>query len=280
MITMLHSSLVAAGIGLLSGTHTAIWGMYKDAVHEGFAISRFARSIIVGCLCAVVVQWVLVLPVNDSGALVVLFGLAYAAERGIVEVWKTFVRDEDQSKYFIPMQFSIRGRPVRDRRARIAAGATYVAVVASSLVVIARLDTTAGTTLSRVALVGLVPGLIVAIGGCWKDAPMEGFDPLKFMRSPALTVLFALLLSLLTDSYLLVAVATIGFERATAETYKTFFLPGKPRGKFSGKPVTYPEMYRRRRYFVPVYLAIWLMVAVSAVLALHDRVSRGAGAGS
>ena len=54
---------------------------------------------------------------------VVLFGLAYALERGVVEVWKTFVREEDQSKYFIAMQFSIRGVPVASRGARLTAGA-------------------------------------------------------------------------------------------------------------------------------------------------------------
>src|SRR6476620_1557344 len=107
--------IIAAFVGALSGAHTAIWGMYKDAVHEGFAATRFARSIVIGTLCAVVIELVLQLPMSAPGSIVLLFGLAYAAERGIVEVWKTFVRDEDQSKYFIPMQFSIRGEPVRSR---------------------------------------------------------------------------------------------------------------------------------------------------------------------
>ncbi len=30
--------LTAAFIGLLSGLHTACWGMYKDAPHEGFKL--------------------------------------------------------------------------------------------------------------------------------------------------------------------------------------------------------------------------------------------------
>ena len=106
------------------------------------------------------------------------------------------------------------------------------------------------------------------MGGGWKDAPMEGFDVLKFFRSPIMTVLYTLILSRLTDSYLLMAVAAIGYERATAETYKTFFFPSKPRGKFSGKPILYPHMLERRRTFVPAYMAISVAAVVSMLAAL------------
>lgn len=260
--------IISAGVGMLSGAHAAIWGMYKDAVHEGFAASRFARSIIIGTLCAIAIELVLKLPMSVPGSILLLFGLAYAAERGVVEVWKTFIRNEDQSKYFIPMQFSIRGEPVRSRGLRLVAGLAYVAVVGACLAAIARLDRAGPASITSVALVGLVTGLIIAVGGGWKDAPKEGFDPIKFMRSPAMTVAYALLLSRVVDSRLLIAVASIGFERATAETYKTFFFPSKPRGKFTGKPITNPEMFARRRYFVPVYVAIWCVVVVSGIASM------------
>ena len=53
MITVSLESLLMAGIvGLLSGMHTAIWGMYKDAIHEGFTVARFVRSMIVGMVVA------------------------------------------------------------------------------------------------------------------------------------------------------------------------------------------------------------------------------------
>jgi hypothetical protein len=267
----LGSLAIAAVIGLLSGTHAAIWGMYKDAIHEGFAAGRFARSVVVGAAVAVAIQAALKLALPDAAAIAVLFGLAYAAERGVVEVWKTFVREEDQAKYFIPMQFSVRGVPVASRGARLAAGAAYVIVVALCLVSIGRLDNghAVPLTASRVALVALVMGSIIAFGGAWKDGPKEGFDSLKFFRSPLMTVLFALLLSQLTGSYLQATVAALGYERAAAETYKTFFFPSKPRGKFAGKPVLYPEMLARRRRFVPVYVAIWAAVLTSGMLALR-----------
>jgi hypothetical protein len=106
-------------------------------------------------------------------------------------------------------------------------------------------------------LVGLTVGAIIAFGGAWKDAPAEGFDipqvlpqsvPNGGVRAPACQ---------LTNSYLQLAVAAIGYERAVAETYKTFFFPSKPRGKFAGKPVLFPAMLTRRQYFVPAYAAIW-----------------------
>ena len=267
-----QSLAIAAGVGLLSGMHAAIWGMYKDAIHEGFTASRFARSVVLGAALGVLMYAALRLPLPSAAGMAVLFGLAYAAERGIVEVWKTFVRDESQTKYFIPMQFSVGGVPVASRAARLAAGAEYVILVAGCLLLIAQLDLESAhrPVAGRVALVALGVGSIIAFGGAWKDAPKEGFDLLKFFRSPFMTVVFALLLSRLTDSYLYATVAAIGYERAAAETYKTFFFPSRPRGKFAGKPILYPQMLERRRYFVPAYVAICAAVLAVGVVALTD----------
>ena len=273
-----QSLALAGAVGVLSGIDTAIWGMYKDASHEGFTAARFARSVVVGAAAAVAIQAVLQLALPSAAAIIVLFGLAYATERGIVEVWKTFVRVEDQSKYFIPMQFSIRGVPVASRAARLGAGAVYVVVVALCLFAVSRLDRTAvhRPSLALLALLGLGAGGIIAVGGAWKDAPKEGFQLLKFFRSPCMTVSFAVLLGLLTSSYLEATVAAIGYERATVEMYKTFFFPSRPRGKFAGKPVLYPEMLVRRRQFVPVYFAIKTALLVLVAVALADITPRDA----
>lgn len=258
MIIQSWSTLpLATLVGMMAGTHASIWGMYKDSIHEGFRAVTFSRSVVIAAAAATLLHWWLQLDLTRASGAAVLFGLAYAVERGIVETWKTFLRDEDQSKYFIPMQFSIRGEPVRDARLRLAAGIAYVGIVAACLTLIAALGRSVGpVNMPRAALVGLVVGAIIAAGGGWKDAPKEGFDLLKFFRSPVMTVLFAVALSRFTSSYLLIAAAAIGFERAAAETYKTFFFPSKPRGKFAGKPVLHPEMFDRRRRFVPVYAAI------------------------
>ena len=267
-----HSVGIAAIAGVLAGIHAAIWGMYKDALYEGFATDRFLRSVILGALSGVGVQALLRLPLPDLGSFVVLFGLAYATERGIVEVWKTFLRDEDQSKYTIPTRLTLRGVPVRSRLARFLAGVGYVAVIALCLLVVWRLEPggSALDSAARIAVVGFAAGAIIAVGGAWRDAPMEGFDSIKFLRSPMIALTVAFALSLFTDSYFQIAVATIGYERAVAETYKTFCLPSHTCGKFAGKPVRFPDVLRRRRQFVPVFAAIWVLVASAAVLALGD----------
>ena len=250
--------ILAMFIGTLSGTHAAIWGMYKDAIHEGFEWPRFLRSVLVGAACGAGLQMALRLPLPAPSAAFVLFGLSYGTERAIVEVWKTFFRDEDQSKYFIPMQFSIRGEPVRNWRVRTVAGVAYTVLMLSGLLAISVLET--DNRHLTTAFVGLATGLVVAIGGGWKDAPKEGFDLLKFFRSPIMTVLYALALSTFASNFAVIAIGAVGLERATAETYKTFFFPSKPRGKFSGKPIVHPEMLRRRLRFVPAYVAISVSV--------------------
>jgi hypothetical protein len=275
-VLTLQSLLVAAVAGALAGTHAAIWGMYKDSIYEGFETGTFVRSIIVGTVAAISLQIFLRLELPKPAALVVLFGLAYAAERGIVEVWKTFLRDQDQSKFFIPMAFSVRGVPVASRGARVAAGIGYVTVVGAFLGALAQLDRGAPgpPTLPKSAFAGMVVGLIIAIGGAWKDAPKERFQATKFFRSPAVTVAFALALSFLTNSHLHVAVAAIGYERAAVETYKTFLARDAPPGKFAGKPELYPEMRMRRRRAIPVFigiLVVLILTAVSAARGVSER---------
>ena len=48
--------LIAGLVGTASGADASIWGMYKDAPHEGFAWPRFLRSILIGAAAAVALQ--------------------------------------------------------------------------------------------------------------------------------------------------------------------------------------------------------------------------------
>lgn len=258
--------VAAAVVGLFAGTHAAIWGMYKDSLHEGFASGRFLRSVVAGAAAAVTIHAVVHLALPSLGAIALLFGLSYSLERTAIELWKTFLRREDQSKYFIPMQFSIRGVPVQHPALRVVGALTCMLVIWGTLVLARAIGALFAAGMARGALVGLVAGCVVAAGGCWKDASTEGFDLVKFFRSPAIAVIYAANLSLLTSDPALIAAAAIGFERATVETYKKFFFPLKPPGKFAGKPVTHPQMLVVRRYFVPVYVTI--SAAAAGVLAL------------
>jgi hypothetical protein len=265
------STLLAAVVGLLAGIHAATWGMFKDAPHEGFSRRKYARSPLLGLALGVLLHPLTGLEPRRPADLVVLFGVVYVIERALAEIYKTFLREEDQAKYFIPMQFHVLGRVVRHRGLRWLVGALYTAGLVGMVVGVAWLERTApgGHALATVLLVGSVGGWISAFGGAWKDAPSEGFQTLKFFRSPALAALFAAGLSTLTPNLLLITLAATGFTVATTETYKTFFFPSKPRGKFAGMPVRYPDTLRLRQRFVPVYVAIWAAVVAAVIGAAY-----------
>jgi hypothetical protein len=259
-------TLLSGLVGLLAGAHAATWGMYKDAPHEGFSWGKYARSPILGAAIGATIATLTDFYPRDAGSAVVLFGVIYAVERALAEIYKTFLRNEDQSKYFIPMQFHVLGRVVQSRGARLIVGALYTTILIALVGLVAQLDQAgAGRSAAFVILVGGSGGWISAFGGAWKDAPSEGFQTLKFFRSPILAALFAWALAGLTDSLLLVTLAATGYTVASTETYKTFFFPSRPRGKFAGKPVRYPEMLLLRRRFVLPYAAIWAGVVLAAV---------------
>ncbi len=262
--------LAAAGVGLAVGLHTATWGMFKDAPHEGFTWSTYLRSPVMAVLIAVALSvWAGLTPTNAAGV-VVLFGVTYGLERGLLELYKTFLREQDQSKYTIPMQFSVGGEVVESRALRLGAGALYLAGVLAVLAGVWWLDRSGpemGTVLVAL-VVGSAGGWISAFGGAWKDAPVEGFHVLKFFRSPLIAFLWGLLMATLTGSYVAVFLGSIGYTVATTETYKTFFFPHEDRGKFQGKEPKHPELLKTRFRFVPVYVAVWLGIIGAVALAL------------
>ena len=265
----MNDLLLGAVVGALAGTHIATWGMYKDAPHEGFTWLRYGRGILLGTLIGAAVAAVIGIDLTQVAALVVFFGVVYILERAVEEFYKTFLREEDQTKYTIPMQFHVFGRVVQSRTARWAAGAA-VLVAAFILFLGARMlaQSPYASSLLVIGAVGTAASWFSAFGGAWKDAPIEGFELLKFFRSPGIALCWVLLLTQFTDNLILLGLSAAGFTVATIETYKTFFFPSKPRGKFAGKPVLFPDMLRRRQRFVPLFVGIWALVGVGVVLAL------------
>lgn len=260
---------IALATGLAAGLHSATWGMYKDAPHEGFSWSTYVRSPIVATLIALaLVHWTSLGPAGPVG-IVLLFGVTYGLERAFLEIYKSFLRVEDQSKYTIPMQFAIRGKVVESTALRLSGCVGYVLVELLVLYGIYRFQRGGPElpVLLVVFLVGSAGGWISAVGGAWKDAPVEGFLIFKFFRSPGIAFLYGLLLSTLTTNYVFIFIGAIGYTVATIETYKTFFFPHRPRGKFMGKTPLFPEFLKTRSRFVPLYVAIWLGVLISAVAA-------------
>ena len=266
------NELVAVLIGLIAGAHASTWGMYKDAIHEGFTWPKYFRSILVGGAVGLILEVALEIDLSRAAGWVVFFGLVYATERLLLELWKGYIREEDQSKYFIPMQFGVLGKPVKNRAVRWSVLAGVVAVLIASVWGVTALQRALPDLPAWLVLVtiGAFGGWLTAFGGAWKDAPVEGFETLKFFRSPLISLFWAVVVAFFTDSWLYIGVAGAGYSVATIETYKTFFFPSKPRGKFAGKPITHPEMLRRRHYFVPVYVAIWIAVLGSYAVAFSQ----------
>jgi hypothetical protein len=260
---------MAVSIGAVAGAHASTWGMYKDAIHEGFTWPKYSRSIVVGAVLGLILERVLAFALSSAAGWVVFFGLVYASERLLLELWKGYIREEDQSKYFIPMQFGVLGKPVKNRAVRWTVLAAVLLVLAGSVWGVIALQRALPQLPAWLVLVtiGAFGGWLTAFGGAWKDAPVEGFETLKFFRSPLISLFWAVVVAFFTDSWLYIGMAGAGYSVATIETYKTFFFPSKPRGKFAGKPITHPEMLRRRQYFVPVYVAIWIAVLGSFAVA-------------
>jgi len=271
MITL----LLGATVGALAGIHIATWGMYKDAPHEGFTWLRYSRGIVLGTVIGAAAAVVIGIDDDRIGidltrapALVVFFGVVYILERAVEEFYKTFLREEDQSKYTIPMQFHVLGRVVESRTARWAAGAGVLAA-AFLLFFGARILARSpyASSFLVIAAVGTAASWFSAFGGAWKDAPIEGFETLKFFRSPGIALCWVLILMQFTDDLILLGLASAGYTVATIETYKTFFFPSKPRGKFANKPVLFPDMLRRRQMFVPAFVGVWALVVTGVVVA-------------
>jgi hypothetical protein len=265
--------LIVLAVGAFAGTHTATWGMYKDAPHEGF--QRYPRSILVSTAVAPVAYALAGLEATRVADLVILFGVVYVVERALTEFYKVYWRDEDQSKYFIPMQLHVFGTVIHSRRRRLAVGIPHAVVIIGLLFFIRWMQQSSQAPFwLLVVSLGSIGGWVSAFGGAFKDAPIEGFEWLKFFRSPVVAAIYAFVLSMFTRDLVVIALAAEGFTVATLETYKTFLFPSKPRGKFAGKPVLFPRMLQVRRRFLPVYVLIWITVLSGFVLALM----RGAAA--
>lgn len=257
-------------IGLLAGAHTSSWGMYKDAPHEGFTFWKYSRSIITASVVALILSRIVEghLDLSTAAHLSVFFGLVYAGERLTLELWKTFIREEDQSKYFIPMQFGILGKPVKSRPVRWSLFAAVLVILVLLLWGANHLMQTYPEANPWLVLltVGSIGGWLTAFGGAWKDAPVEGFETFKFFRSPGVALSWAIIMAFFTTNWIYIAIAGAGYSVATIETYKTFFFPSKPRGKFAGKPILFPKILEQRWIVAVLYACIWVAVISFLVL--------------
>jgi hypothetical protein len=120
-------------------------------------------------------------------------------------------------------------------------------------------------------LTAYATGLLVSLGGAYKDAPFEGFKPLKFQRSGMVLALFSPLFYYLNDPLAPVHLGFLiymngGLERFAVEYYKTY-IQRNMSGKFR------PDLPRLREFADTRekyhYLAL-VIIAGLTVLYLHE----------
>ena len=259
------SIVYAVLLGLVAGTHAATWGGFKDSPFEGFKWASFIRSIALATVVAAVLATTTDL--ESTLAPVVLLGVVYACERLATEWWKSFFREDDQDAYAIPMRVAVAGRPVDARLPRY----VTAVVVLTGLVVTgwtaAVLQPADDGPLWLLVLVGGVGGWLTAVGGAWKDAPVEGFSGWKFLRSPVVATAWTIMLVPFTQDWVAMAVSAAGLSVVSIETYKTFLTGGRPPGKFDGKPV-HPVPGARRERCRLLHAGVYATLACAAGLAV------------
>ena len=267
-----------AAVGGLAGVHAASWGAYKDSPFEGFRWASWVRSVLLAALLAVAL--VRLTPLGQGGDLVLVALVVYAAERLATEGWKAILREDDQSAFTIPMRLGIRGRTVDHRGLRYAAGGLLlVAVVGAALAVRWVQSADLAPWWLLVAVCGGGAGWATAVGGAWKDAPIEGFSGWKFLRSPVVATAWAVVLSPRTDDVLVLGLAAGGAAVASIETWKTFFTGDRAPGKFDGRStVAVPGAVRTLAG--SAHALVWLAFAGIVVAELVDSGPAATGLGS
>ena len=251
----------------VSGLYTSLWGAFKDSPYEGFKGKTFPRSIYFNLAIFLPIYFIPYFRNHfQQLGMVQIFFLVMGIERFLAELYKGFFRTEDQAKYFVPSRITFFGRFVTSDRLRYVAGIFLVTLVFALLLLQIRIESFWGFV-----LVAYLAGLLVALGGAYKDAPFEGFKFLKFQRSAGVLVLFSPLFYFLNDPEAPVVLGFLiymngGLERFVVEYYKTY-IQRNMSGKFSPSLQRIPEELERREKYHYGALAI---IAGLAYLCVHE----------
>jgi hypothetical protein len=223
-------SWVAAVVtAVLSGLYTCAWGAFKDGPYEGFRARTFPRSILFSlALLGILHLFPSLRPGLQHLTKFQLFFLLMGLERGWTEVYKGCFRPpRDTERFLIPQQMTFFGKLVHSVFAR-----TTVGVLLTAALIGGTLVQTEIRSFWWFLVTAFGAGVGVSLGGAYKDAPFEGFHPLKFFRS-------ALVLAAVSPLFYFVGPTPLGFlffmygglERMLVEYYKSFLLHSVP-GKF------------------------------------------------
>lgn len=210
-------------VAAISGLYTSLWGAFKDSPYEGFKPKTFPRSIYFNVVIFAVLY---ALPAFHervtSLSLFQIFFLTMGLERFLAEIYKGFFRTEDQTKYFVPSRITFFGTHVSSDIARYAVGTVIVLIVFG----VVWIDVTVESFI-WFAVTAYGTGLLVSLGGAYKDAPFEGFQPLKFQRSGVVLAVWSPLFYFLNDAAAPISLGFLiymngGLERFSVEYYKTY----------------------------------------------------------
>ncbi len=252
---------------IVSGAYTSLWGAFKDGPYEGFKPKTFPRSIYFHVAIFLPLYFLPHFQVNVQHlSLVQLFFLAMGIERFLAEIYKGFFRTEDQTKYFVPSRITFFGRYVESDLLRYGVGSVIVAIVFAFLLV--ELPISGFWSYLGVAY---ATGCIVALGGAYKDAPFEGFKPLKFQRSGMVLAVLSPLFFWLSDPENPLPLGFLiymngGLERFSVEYYKTY-IQRNMSGKFRPDlPRIQQQLDTRERF----HYAALVIIAALALLYAHE----------
>lgn len=205
--------------GLLGVINMILWGLYSDLLIERFSILKIFRSVLIGILWSI-----LLFIINPNLPLFIIALVVISLERITTEIYKALIRLEDQNKYKIPSDLNIRV----NRKLKLFFGLLLILILG---ILIYSIE----IPINKIYLT-LIIGVFIALSGMLKDAPFEGFDLIKFFRSPIVAVIVGIFLLFLfpdvSGKYFLLAIA--GGERIISEFYKKIFR-GRIPGKFKQK---------------------------------------------
>lgn len=217
------SFAIQLAVSAISGLYTSLWGAFKDSPYEGLKPKTFPRSIYFNVVIFLVLYFV---PPFDARvqalSLFQLFFLTMGLERFLAEIYKGFFRTEDQDKYFVPSRITFFGTHVASDLLRYGTGVVIVAVVFA----VTWIDVTVESFVA-VAITAYATGLLVSLGGAYKDAPFEGFMPLKFQRSGFVLALLSPVFYFSNNPAAPISLGFLiymngGLERFVVEYYKTY----------------------------------------------------------
>lgn len=215
--------------GLLGISNMILWGIYGDLLVEKFNFVKVLRSVVFGILWSILLFYT-----NPNLPLFIVALIVISLERITTEIYKALFRVENQDKYKIPSDLNIK----LNRKLKLFIGF-------SLLILLALFVYFCDLSLNKVYLIFII-GILSAIGGALKDAPFEGFDLIKFFRTPLISIVIGILLLIrfptISGKYFVLAIA--GGERIASEFYKKI-LRGRIPGKF--KQVEFNENWKNKR---------------------------------